>query len=193
MRHIAFVCTFALLLTAQNAHALFTELSLSYNYKKTNFDEQNMTESQGTTTSISFYIWERVALEVAYTNSLFVKKESEVSTPGSTSIRRVTQKSDIYETNLQYLLTPDRKATFQPYIKGGAAYISKRQEVQVDGDFPWEQRPTPGWGPSLGIGAKIFMTDALSLRLSYDLVRTPIDGTTTADDISGRAGISWMF
>lgn len=171
----------------------YTELSLSYNYKKVTFDAQNTSESQGLTGSVAFYMWDRVALELAYTNSLFVKTESEVATIGSTQTRTVTQKSDIFEANVQYLITPDRKATFQPFIKGGVAYITKKQNIQIDGDFPFEVRPQPGMGPSIGIGAKIFMTDTLSLRLSYDVVRTPIDGSTTADDASGRAGISWMF
>lgn len=191
--HLA-AALFALLSLAQStAQALYTEVSLSYSYKKVSFDALNTAESQGTTASLSFYIWDRVALEVAYTNSLYVKKESEVPAPNSTQTRTVTQVSDIYETNLQYLLVADKKATFQPYIKGGAAYISKKQNVQIEGDFPFEVRPAPGWGPSAGIGMKIFMTDALSLRLSYDVVRTPIDGNTTADDATGRAGISWMF
>lgn len=178
---------------APSAQAIFTEVSLSYNYKKVTYDAQNSAESQGTTGSVSFYLWDRVALETAYTNSLYVKKESEMAAAGSTQTRTVVQKSDIYELNLQYLLTPDRKALFQPFVKGGIAYISKTQTVQIDGDFPFEIHPTPGWGPSIGIGSKIFVTESLSLRLSYDIVRTPIDNSTTADDATGRAGISWMF
>lgn len=189
----AFFLVLVALLTTQPAQALYTELSLSYSYKKVTFDAQNTTESQGLTSSISFYIWDRVALELSYTNSLFVKKESEVDTIGSTQTRTTTQTSDIYETNLQYLLVPDRKATFQPYIKGGAAFIKKKQQVQIGGDFPFEISPQPGWGPSVGIGTKIFLTENLSLRLSYDVVRTPIEGSATADDATGRAGISWMF
>lgn len=164
-----------------------------YNYKKVTFDAQNTSESQGITGSVSFYLWDRIALEGAYTNSLFVKKESEVATIGSTQTRTVTQKSDIYELNLQYLIIPDRKAVFQPFIKGGVAYINKKQNIQIDGDFPFEVSPAPGMGPSVGIGAKIFLTESLSFRLSYDVVRTPIEGNTTADDATGRAGISWMF
>lgn len=164
-----------------------------YNYKKVTFDAQNTSESQGITGSVSFYLWDRIALETSYTNSLFVKKESEVATIGSTQTRTVTQKSDIYELNLQYLIIPDRKAVFQPFIKGGVAYINKKQNIQIDGDFPFEVSPAPGMGPSAGIGAKIFLTESLSLRLSYDIVRTPIEGGTTADDATGRAGISWMF
>ncbi len=175
------------------AQAVYTEVSLMYNYKKVTFDSKNTSESQGATVSMSFYLWDRIALEGAYTNSLFVKKESEVATVGSTQTRTVTQKSDIYEMNLQYLIVPDRKAVFQPYVKAGVAYINKKQNIQIDGDFPFEVRPEPGMGPSVGVGAKIFVTESLSLRLSYDVVRTPIEGSQTADDATGRAGISWMF
>lgn len=189
----AFIILLSSILVSFPAHAIYTEVSLMYNYKKVTFDAQNTSESQGITSSVSFYLWDRVALEGSYTNSLFVKKESEVATIGSTQTRTVTQKSDIYEMNLQYLVTPDRKATFQPYIKGGVAFINKKQRIQIDGDFPFEVSPQPGMGPSVGIGTRVFVTEALSLRLSYDIVRTPIDGNATADDATGRAGISWMF
>lgn len=172
---------------------MFTELGLSYNYKKVTFDENNNMESQGVTGSLAFFIWERVGFEVAYTNSLLIKKELQLPTPGSTSHRTTTQNADIYEFNAQFLLSPHRKATFQPFVKGGVAYISKRQQVQIDSDAPYEINIKPGVGPSAGIGMKIFFTETLSVRLSYDVVRTPIDSGSTADDVTGRAGISWIF
>ncbi len=175
------------------AHAIFTEVGLSYNYKKITFDDNNDLESQGYTGSIAFYVWERVALEVAYTNSLLVKHELQLAVAGSTSKRTTTQSADIYEFNTQFLMTQDRKAMFQPFLKAGVAYISKKQQVQIDSNFPYEVRPTPGYGPSIGLGAKFFVTDQLSFRMSYDVVRTPIDNGATADDITGRAGISWLF
>lgn len=175
------------------AHALFTEIGLSYNYKKITFDDSNNLESQGYTASVAFYVWERVALETAYTNSLLTKRELQYDGVGSTSKRTTTQKADIIEFNAQYLVTPDRKAAFQPYIKAGVAYISKRQQVQIDTGFPNSVEPKPGFGPSIGIGSKFFLTDQLSIRVSYDIVRTPVDNGTTADDLTGRAGISWLF
>jgi hypothetical protein len=65
--------------------------------------------------------------------------------------------------------------------------------LQIDNDFAQEVKPKPGFGPSAGIGMKVFLSETLSLRFGYDVVRTPIDDDTTADDITGRMGISWIL
>jgi outer membrane protein W len=174
------------------ARAVYTEIGISYNYKKVTFDANDNIESQGTTASIALYAWEKIAFELAYTNGLLVKKELQLAPP-STAIRTTVQNSNIYEFNIQYLLTSDRKAIFQPYIKAGVAYIVKTQQVQIDQGTPFDATPPAGWGPSGGVGLRIFFTDNLSLRVSYDVVQTPIDGGTTANDVTGRAGISWLF
>lgn len=178
---------------SQTAQAVYTELGVSYNYKKITYDEANNTESQGLTGSIAFYLWERVGLELAYTSSTAYKIEPTYDITSQTRERKTIQRSNIYEANLQYLLTPDRKATFQPFIKGGVAYISKKQELQIDNDFAQEVKPKPGFGPSVGVGMKVFLSETMSLRFGYDVVRTPIDDNTTADDITGRMGISWIL
>lgn len=193
MKNALLLTTLVLLLMPRPAAAIFTEIGLSYNYKKITFDDSNNLESQGYTGSVAFYVWERVALEMAYTNSLLVKKELQYAVVGSSSKRTTTQKADIYEFNTQFLLTQDRKAMFQPYLKAGVAYIAKKQEVQIDTGFPNQVEPKPGFGPSVGIGAKFFLTEQLSIRMSYDVVRTPVDNGTTADDLTGRMGISWLF
>jgi hypothetical protein len=174
------------------ALALYTELGLSYNYMKRTFSELDKIENQGTTASISFYVWDRIALELSYTNGLYVKKEKELSLSSSTAQRTTTQYTDIYETNLIYVFA-DKKATFQPFVKGGAAYIKKRQVVQIDNDVPFEVSPSPGWAPSYGAGLKILISDAFAIRGSYDAVRTPIDDSNSVDDITGRVGVSWIF
>lgn len=184
---------FVLAAAPSYSNAIYTELGVSYNYKKVTYDEANNTESQGLTGSISFYLWERVGLELAYTSSTAYKIEPTYDLTNQTRQRKTVQRSNIYETNLQYLLVADRKATFQPFIKGGVAYISKKQELQIDGDFSQEVKPKPGFGPSIGIGMKVFLSETLSLRFGYDVVRTPIDDNTTADDITGRMGISWVL
>lgn len=175
------------------ALAVYTELGINFNYKKITYDERNYTEQQGLTGSISFYLWERIGLELASTNSTVYKLEPTYDLTNQTKERKTVQRSNIYEMNLQYLLTSDRKATFQPFVKGGVAYINKKQEVQIDQNFPYEVTPKPGFGPSAGIGMKVFLSDSLSLRFGYDMVRTPIDENTTADDITGRFGISWVL
>ncbi|GIL18284.1 MAG: hypothetical protein BroJett040_20350 [Oligoflexia bacterium] len=174
------------------ASALYTELGLNYNYKKTVIDSLNQTEQQGSTVSVSFYFWEHVALELSYTNSLYVKKERNDSATSSTSQRVTTQYADIYGTDLIYVLA-DKKAPFQPYIKGGGAYISKRQVSQVDNNPFSEAGPYKGWAPSYGVGLKFFLSETFAIRAGWDVVRTPIDNTSYADDLTGRVGVSWML
>lgn len=180
------------LLFAVSVQAMYTELGVSYNYMKRTFDELNKVENQGSTLSLAFYVWDRVAIEMSYTNGLYVKKEKESSLTSSTSQRTTTQYSDIYESNLIYVFA-DKKATVQPYVKGGAAYIKKRQVVQIDNDPPFEVSPTPGVAPSYGIGLKLLISETMSIKTSYDAVRTPIDDNASADDITGRVGLSWIF
>ncbi len=193
MRTVVASLLFLVALHSLPASAVYTELGVSYNYKKVTYDAANNTEQQGLTGSIAFYLWERVGLELAYTSSTAYKQEPTYDLTQQTRERKTIQRSNIYEANLQYLLTPDRKAMFQPFIKGGVAYISKKQELQIDNDFAQEVKPKPGFGPSIGVGMKVFFTESLSLRFGYDVVRTPIDENTTADDITGRMGISWIL
>jgi len=172
---------------------MYTELGLSYNYMKRTFDSLDNVENQGTTLSVSLYLWEKIALELSYTNGLYVKKERESSYDiNDNSQRTTTQWSDISEANLIYVFA-ERTATFQPYVKGGGAYIKKKQVVQIDNDAPSPAIIDAGWGPSAGIGIKMMISDSLSIRASYDVVHTPIDNSTAADDITGRVGISWIF
>ena len=180
------------LLAPLPAQAMFIELGLSYNYMKRTFSEMDKVENQGTTGSISFYAWEQIALELSYTNGLYVKKERENSISDPNSQRTTTQYSDIYESNLIFVFA-DRKATFQPYVKGGAAYIKKKQVVQIGNLAPFEVQPKPGWAPSYGIGAKLLVTETMAIKFSYDAVRTPIDDSAAVDDVTGRVGLSWMF
>lgn len=176
------------------AQALYTELGVNYAYKKSSMDAINNTEQQSTTGSVSLYFWDRVAIELSYTNSLYVKKEQN-SAAATTSVRTTSQISDIYGCDLIYVFA-DKKASFQPYIKGGAAYIVKTQKTQIDNQPPWNiatPAGTPYIAPSYGIGLKFFLTDAIALRTGFDVMRTPIDPTNYVEDTNGRLGLSWIF
>jgi opacity protein-like surface antigen len=174
------------------ALALGVELGINYTYKKTLIDDLNTTEQEGKTGTVSLYFWERLAVELSYTNGLYVKKERQDASTSSTLQRVTTQWSDIYGCDLIYVFA-DRKERFQPYVKGGVAYIKKKQTVQIGTDPSFTIEPKPGYAPSYGAGIKFFFTENLSVRASYDIVRTPIDEGTSADDITGRIGLSWML
>ncbi|MNL38463.1 hypothetical protein D3C87_1606770 [compost metagenome] len=87
----------------------------------------------------------------------------------------------------------DKKALFQPYIKGGAAQIKRRQEVKIEGQDSYIIEPADAIVPSYGVGLKIAMTETLGLKISYDVWKTPVDDGAQTDDTSIRAGITWAL
>lgn len=186
------VVSSGILLASQQAAAIAWELGVSYNYKKTTLDDLNNIEQQSTTGSVSMYFWSQVALELSYTNGLYIKRERENAALNSTTVRTTTQFTDVYGADLVFLLA-DRKAMFQPFLKAGVAYITKRQVVQIGSDASFEIRPNPGWAPSYGAGIRITVSESFSIRGSYDVVRTPIDGGSSANDATGRLGVSWLL
>ncbi len=181
---------FFILLVTTEALAVNTELGINYNYKKSAFDADNNTEQQSATGSISFYFWERVALETSYTNGLYVKKEKQPAFAGS-FLRTTTQYTDVYGADLIFVFS-DKKAMLQPYIKGGGAYVKVKQVVQDEGANPWEILYS-GLSPSYGVGFKFFITEAFALRVSYDAIVTPVNNDTKITDITGRVGVSWIL
>lgn len=179
-----------ILLFAAPSHALFTELGLSYNYKKSTFDQFNNQEQQASTASLSFYFWEKLALELSYTNGLYVKKEKNTADTLAI-LRTTTQYTDVYGADLIFVLA-SRKAQFQPYLKGGGAYVKRRQVVQDEGANSWEI-PYEGISPSYGVGAKIYLSEEFAIKMSYDVLQTPVDNNVKVDEVTGRVGISWML
>ena len=171
-----------------NSHALYTELGLSYTYKKTTFDANNNIESQMTTGSLSFYLWEKVALETSYSEGLAVRREKDSINP----IRTSTQSMKIYGADL-ILGFADRRAVFQPFIKGGAAYVIKKLTIQDDGQPAFSIDPKSAISPSYGVGLKFKLSDEFSLNVGADVWQTPLEDGTTTSDIATRAGLSFVF
>lgn len=180
---------FVLVATSLPAHALFTELGVSYGRKTTSFDENNSFDSESITGSVSLYFLERLALELSYTNALGVRKEK--ASP-SDAQRTTTQKSQIIGADL-ILLFADKKSLFQPYIKGGGAQISRSQEVKIEGQNTYTIEPETATVPSYGAGLKIQLSESFGIKFSYDVWKTPIGGGLQTDDSSIRAGVTWML
>lgn len=178
------------LFTSLNSGAIYSELGSNYNYKKSTYDANNNFEQQSSTFSLSFYFWEQLGLELSYTNGLAIKKE--LASYSQALLTTTTQYSDVYGADLIYVLA-GKQSKLQPYIKGGAAYVKKRQVIQAYGQPASEITPAPGVAPSYGAGFKFFLTESLALRAGYDVIHTPIDESTKVDDIAGRIGLSWVL
>jgi opacity protein-like surface antigen len=177
----------ALCFLSSFAHALVTELGLSYGYQKKTFNASNYYQSDSKSASVSFYFFEKVALEFSYTDSLYEGQESD-----STSTRTVQQTSQFIDSSLIYSMASKQSAV-QPFIKGGAAYVKKNQVIKYENASAITIPESVGWAPSYGAGLKVAITERFSVKLSYDVWKTPLSDGTNSDDTSFRAGLSWYL
>ena len=167
--------------------SFFTELGVSYSRKKTSFDGFNYTESESSTGSISLYFRESIAIEMSYTEGGSIREEK------ITGNQYVTyQKTKVIGSDLIYVFA-GKKEFFQPYIKGGAAQLTRQQIIKVNSLETERLDPEVAVVPSYGVGFKLALTDSFGIKISYDAWKTPIGGSQTTDDAQVRAGISWIF
>jgi hypothetical protein len=179
----------SLLLSSSPAQAFFTEVGASYGRDKKTFDSNNYLDTESITASLSFYFWERVALELSYTDATALRTEKASPTDAQ---RNILQKSQIIGADLIWMLA-DRKDFFQPFVKGGGAQVSRRQQIDIEGFGTQVLSPETAIVPSYGFGLKLMITDSFSIKFSYNLWQTPIDGGQRTDDSSLKAGVSWIF
>lgn len=178
---------FIMLLFSVGAQALVTEVGLTYSYQKKTFNATNNYQSESKGASLSFYIFEKFALEFSYTNSFYESQESDVN-----STRTVQQSSQIIDSSLVYMMM-DKKSMLQPYLKGGAANIKKNQTVKYLNASAIEIPESSGWAPSYGAGLKIMLSERFSVKLAYEVWQTPLSDGTNSDDNSFKAGLSWYL
>lgn len=187
MKRFAFFFALALVFSL-DAHALYTEVGLSYSRKRTTFDADNLIDQESYTGSVSLYVRESIALELSYTQALGVREEK---TP--VSQQTVVQTTKVYGADLIYVFA-GRSAFFQPYLKGGIAQVERSQEVKnytlnrVD-----SLDPEKAMVPSYGLGFKIAVTEAFGIKVSYDGWKTPIGADSFSNDDAVRAGVTWLF
>ncbi len=169
------------------SEALVTEMGLSYGYSKKTFNAANFYQTDSKSAALSFYFFEKWALEMSYTDSFYESQESDTS-----STRTVQQSSQVSNASLVYMML-DRKNRIQPYIKGGGANIVKKQIVKYLNATAIETPPAQGWAPSYGGGLKFVLSETFSIKLSYDVWQTTLSDGSNSDDSSFRAGLSWYL
>lgn len=190
MKKLSSVLGILLLLTAPClSQAMFTEVGLSYGRKKTTFDANNNYDSESMTGSLSLYFAEQIALELSYTEATGISKQQP--TPLDL-VRVIYQKTQIAGTDL-ILILADRKAMFQPFVKGGIAYLVRKQEIK-DGTMQTQPLPVDeAYVPNYGFGIKIDLTDSFGMKIAYSVWQTPIGGGAKTNDDAVSAGVTWKF
>lgn len=190
MKSLAAFSAFVLLsLSFSFAQAVYIEVGASYAHDRKNFDANNYTESESITGELSFYFWERLALEFSYTDATGLLKQKAAS---DSSGRTTQQKTQILGSDL-IVMFADKKAFFQPFLKGGFAQMKRSQEIKIEGFDSQSLDPESAIVPSYGAGLKFLLTSSMSIKASYNIWRTPIGGDTFTNDSALRAGISWIF
>lgn len=177
----------AISLIAPASWALVTELGLSYGFQKKTFNASNYYQSDSKSASVSVYFLEKLMLELSYTDGFYEGQESD-----STSTRTIQQSTKMADTSLVFMLL-DRKGMIQPYLKGGVAYISKKQEVRYLNASVMPIPESAGWAPSYGGGLKFALGERFSIRLGYDVWQTPLSDGTKSDDSAFKAGLMWAL
>lgn len=170
-----------------DCRALVTELGLSYGYTKKTFNASNFYQTDSKSLSLSFYFLEKWALETSYTDAFYESQESDVN-----STRTVQQSSKIGDGSLVYMMV-DRRSMIQPYIKAGAAHVTKSQIVKYLNASAIEVPASSGWAPSYGAGLKFVLSERFSIKLAYDVWQTPLSDSTSSEDNSFKAGLSWYL
>lgn len=182
LRHLFLI--FSLWLIPFRVQALLTEIGLSYSYQQKTFNENNSYQTDSKTASISFYFLERFALETNYTDSFYESQEFD-----GYSKRTIQQSSTIIGADLVWMLA-DNKSMFQPYIKGGTGYITKKKTIKYENADAFDIPTKNGWAPGYGAGLKIKIGERFSVKLGYDVWRTPLDDGSASDDSSFKAGLT---
>jgi hypothetical protein len=176
-------------LFSSSVWAMNYEVGVSFAKKKNSFDKDNYYDTESTTGSVSMYFSEIIALELSYTEA---KSNRFEKPPGGVTIQTY-QKTEVLGADLIFVLA-DRKSMFQPYVKGGAAQLKRSQTTYTSpGNVAVPLDIETAVVPSYGAGLKILLTQGLSIRISYDVWRTPVGGGVITDDSQLRAGLSWML
>lgn len=172
--------------TSLPSFALVSELGLSYGYQKRTFDANNKYQLESKTASVALYFSEHLALDLSYTDGFIEQKTKDVT-------ERITQQTTrIYGADLMILLA-SRSDLFQPYVKGGAAQIEKKQKIKIVDQNVYETKTPTSTVPSYGAGLKIRLSEAFSLKIGIDFWKTPLDDGSKTEDSAFKAGISWML
>jgi opacity protein-like surface antigen len=182
-----FFLILSFILFSTQSFAMMTELGLSYSYQKKNFNSTNYYQTETKTASLSLYLFEKIALELSYTDSFYENQEKDANTS-----RVLQQTSNISGADLIFILT-DQQSLFQPYLKGGVAYIHKKAIIKYENADAFHVPTKDGVAPSYGLGLKYKLTESLSIKIGYDVWQTPMDDGTKTDDTAFKSGLSWYL
>ncbi len=159
------------------------EISLGFNYNRTNYSEGNYTWSRRYGASVAYHFWSTSSLEWSY--ALAVER-TVIS-----GLQDTTFNDQIYSLNwIQGLSTRD--AIFQPYVKGGLGQLNRN----ASGTYSGGVSPPPFTDSLTGVigaGAKVFLTKSFGLRFEATSYIQNAELRTWKDNLGFTFGTTIYF
>lgn len=182
-----------LFLSSYSAHAGLVEVSYQYSQTESKFDEFNFSRSLSHTASFAWYFLEMSALEVSYTRG-----EGQISGKAASDPDALKYRTDLqmYGADLVFTLA-GKDWAFQPYVKGGAAWVDKkifRKSTSISAEELISSTDKDDAVPSMGAGFRVKLTKTIRLKASYDRWRSGKNANGEEQwDNAVRAGASVFF
>ena len=168
------------------------EVGASGSYRRQNIDVDAVDEAQSITGSVSYYLDEQSAIELSYTDGTSKRSISPDVVNGHITM------SMYKAVGLDFIYTFGT-GTARPYVKAGGQYLLQKKIVDqyriAGGAFnETTVESSPSVVPSIGVGFKIGLTNALSIKAGIDVwTSDSLAVQPVKIDMAGRAGLSWMF
>ena len=161
------------------------EISALGSLARSDYGNGSYMKSQRVTASVGLFITSTTELEVSYTDA----RSHYNSEPAPKTVTKTWDR--IASRSLSQALLP-RTAFFQPYIKGGAAQLNRRQQVTYNGA---EQPETTLKQPSglVGAGFRLNMLSFLSLKLELTAYMPNFNVREAKKNYDWQAGITLVF
>jgi len=171
------------------AYAGLMEVSASYSIRQSNIDENNYTKNESWSGSFAWYFLELSAIEFSYTKGLSTQSLKSATDP----VQIYFAQFEMFGADL--IVTMAKKESFfQPFVRAGAAKLQKEfYRKAADGTITKYGEPVDEIVPSYGVGFKIFLTKAFSIKTSYDRWRSGAKDDEEIWDEAIKAGVSWYF
>ncbi|MBT4760386.1 MAG: hypothetical protein HOO06_01700 [Bdellovibrionaceae bacterium] len=177
-------------LFSQYSLAGIVELSLGNSYIHSKINAVNYTEGFSTTASFSYYFMAMSALEFSYTEG---KKTQAVGSDVNAAPEIYTFLTQSFGLDLVYSFAT-RESQLQPFVKMGMAKRYKETFYKPASGLPkTSYAKTNGEVPSMGLGFRLKLSQAFSLKVSADAWGSNPDEKFSDWDLAARIGLSWYL
>lgn len=172
------------------AKAGLFEIGFSGSLSESQIQESFFSQSESLTGSISYYFWERSAIQLSGT--LANRRDRILSNVSLNQGVVQIVKAQVF--GIDFVMNPSaRTDLFQPFFKIGFAQMEKIFTSQTLGLPVDEPITLSGVAPSGGLGVRLLVSQSFSLHISFDAWALPQGNGLQSFDTRLAGGVSWFL